>query len=112
MKGQAFISMMREDIQTHKDKTTLSAVVDVMEYVVAQNPDCEIEPNKNVEDCYKAIFEAAKKNECEMGGQRGCCTTPSMSISAVSAYLGVGASAVAPIKATAGGGTIDLEDFL
>lgn len=112
MNGPAFIRMMREDIETHKDKTTLSAVVDVMEYVVGQNPDCDIEPSKNVEDCYKAIFEAAKKNASELAGQRGCCATPSMSISAVSAYLGVDANASAPIKATSGGGAIALEDFL
>lgn len=112
MNGPAFIRMMREDVETHKDKTTLSAVVDVMEYVVEQNPDCDIEPSKNVEDCYKAIFEEAKKNACEIGGQRGYCATPDMSIAAVSAYLGVGINVTPSIKAASGGGAIALEDFL
>ena len=31
MNGKAFIRMMREDIETHKDKNVLSGVVDVME---------------------------------------------------------------------------------
>lgn len=118
MNGTAFIRMMREDIETHKDKTALSSVGDVMEYVVKQNQGCDIDPSKNVEDCYKAIFEAAKKNACELAGNRGCCSTPDMSIAAVSEYLGITIKEIisAPVSAVSSGGgtggTIALEDFL
>ena len=116
MNGKAFIRMMREDIETHKDKNVLSGVVDVMEYVVNMNPDCEIDASKNAEDCYKAIFEAAKKNASADGEY--CCSTPSMSIEAVGEYLGIkvaegGETASAAVKSSpVGGGAIALEDFL
>ncbi len=116
MNGKAFIRMMREDIETHKDKNVLSGVVDVMEYVVNMHPDCEIDASKNVEDCYKAIFEAAKKNASADG--KYCCSTPSMSIEAVGKYLGIkvtgdGETANAVVKSSpVGGGAIALEDFL
>lgn len=116
MNGKAFIRMMREDIETHKDKNVLSGVVDVMEYVVNMHPDCEIDAGKNVEGCYKAIFEEAKKNASADG--KYCCSTPSMSIETVGKYLGIkvtgdGEKASVAVKsASVGGDTLLLEDFL
>ncbi len=117
MNGNAFIRMMREDIETHKNKKILSSVVDVMEYVVAQHPDCDIPSNKNAEDCYQAIFEGAKRNTGTTEGNTWCVSTPEQSILAVSEYLGLttGKAYVPQQQATApavGGGTISLEDFL
>lgn len=116
MNGKAFIRMMREDIETHKDKNVLSGVVDVMEYVVNMNPDCEIDASKNAEDCYKAIFEVAKKNASADG--KYCCSTHDMTIETVGKYLGIkvigdGETAREAVKSSpVGGGAIALEDFL
>ncbi|MBQ8323213.1 MAG: hypothetical protein IJX91_04530 [Clostridia bacterium] len=117
MNGKAFIRMMREDIETHKNKAVLSSVVDVMEYVINQHPDCEIDPHKNAEDCYTAIFEEVRVNTAQKEGTTYCCSTPSMSIEAVSKYLGLmkrtdKEQPKAVPTATAGGGEIALEDFL
>lgn len=62
MKAVEFIEMQKQDIETHKDKVILSAVVAVMAEILKSIPDAEIEHAKTAEDCYKQMYEYAKKN--------------------------------------------------
>lgn len=117
MNGNAFIRMMYEDVETHPKKAVLKSVVGVMDYVVGLHPNCEIPSDKNAEDCYHAIFEAAKKNSVEGQGNTWCVSTPELTIETVSKYLGLAPTTEQiqkPINASipTGGGTISLEDFL
>ena len=61
MNGTAFIRMMREDLETDKNRKEHEPVVEVMEYVIGQHPGCEVDPSKNAEDCFKEIEKAAQK---------------------------------------------------
>ena len=117
MNGNAFIRMMYEDVETHPKKAVLKSVVGVMDYVVGLHPDCEIPSDKNAEDCYHAIFEAAKRNSVDGQGNTWCVSTPDLTIEAVSKYLGLSETneqnqKLVNVSASAGGGTISLEDFL
>ena len=106
MNGTAFIRMMRDDIETHKDKERLSQVVDLMEYVVSLHPNCEIAPNKSVEECYKKLFDYASRNR---NGENSVCLVPSKSIEIATEYLGLTSSTPAVVPGTP---HVVLEDFL
>lgn len=117
MNGNAFIRMMYEDVETHPKKAVLKSVVGVMDYVVGLHPDCEIPSDKNAEDCYRAIFEAAKRNSVDGQGNTWCVSTPDLTIETVSKYLGLSETSEknqkpVNVSASTGGGTISLEDFL
>ena len=106
MNGLAFIRMMRDDIETHKDKERLSQVVDLMEYVVSLHPNCEIAPNKSAEECYKKLFDYASQNR---GGENSVCLVPRKSIEIATEYLGLTVTTPATaVKAT----HVSLEEFL
>lgn len=109
MNGNAFIRMMREDIETRKNKVVFEEVVSVMEYVVAQHPGCEIDHKKNVDDCFKNIEEAARKSEKDGIGVVG----HSQAIAIVSEYLGFtdGAAGGEGIPAAKPASRVNLEDF-
>lgn len=103
MTGQAFIRLMREDIETHKDKEVLKNVVDCMEHVAGLHPNCEIDSTKTADECYKKIYEYAK------GHKSGECAvvTPDKSIEIVTEYLGLKDAPAAPKVAA----RVALEDF-
>lgn len=63
MKAVEFIEMQKQDIETHKDKVILFEVVAAMEEALKSTPDAEIEHTKTAEDCYKQMYEYAKKNK-------------------------------------------------
>ena len=63
MKAVDFIEMQKQDIETHKDKVILSEVVAAMAEVLKNTPDTEIDHSKTAEDCYKQMYEYAKKNK-------------------------------------------------
>lgn len=107
MTGTAFIRMMREDIETHQNKAVLSNVVDVMSHVVDLHPGCEIDGQKNAEDCYKAIYEYATKHTQDCG--KCAVVTPDKSIEIVTEYLGLGTPSESAPKTN---GHISLTDFL
>lgn len=63
MKAVDFIEMQKQDVETHKDKVILSEVVAAMAEVLKSTPDTEIDHTKTAEDCYKQMYEYAKKNK-------------------------------------------------
>jgi hypothetical protein len=89
MVGTEFIKMMKQDIETHKDKAILSNVVDIMEEIVKQNPLVYINSDgKTPENCYMLMREHAKKNAVD----NSFCFTPKMSIEFIGNYLGLTAT--------------------
>lgn len=114
MNGKAFIRMMREDIETHKNKAVLSSVVDAMEYVVNGNLDCEIDSSKNAEDCYKTLFEAAKKTTGQGSGNTWCCISGMDAFKVIKSYLGLGdePAEFSIVTEVSMNSTVNLEDFL
>lgn len=110
MNGNAFIRMMRDDIATHNRKIVYSEVVNVMEYVVRQNPGCEIDPTKNVEDCFKEIEKFARAHQNERVGVVG----HEQAISIVTKYLGLSDNTTDDTNAATQSVSrhIDLEDFM
>jgi hypothetical protein len=108
MKGQEFIRMMRQDIETHEDKEMLSQVVDAMEAVVQSKPFAEYPATgKTAEDCFKKMEDNARKNQ----SNQKYCFTPSATLDFIAKYLlGETASVAAP--AAGSGGIIDLDDLL
>ena len=85
MKAKDFIEMQRQDIETHKDKLILSEVVKAMEEVVKNNPDFDIDAKKTAEECYKQMYEFAKKNQ----SNNAYVFTPSGTLDFIREYLGV-----------------------
>ena len=63
MKAVEFIEMQKQDVETHKDKVILSEVVAAMAEVLKNAPDVEIDHTKTAEDCYKQMYEYAKKHK-------------------------------------------------
>lgn len=63
MKAKDFIEMQRQDIETHKDKLILSEVVKAMEEILRNNPERDVDAKKTAEECYKQMYEHAKKNQ-------------------------------------------------
>ena len=103
MNGAAFIKMMREDVETHKDKNVLLSVVACMEQVVGLHPNCDIDSAKTADECYKKIYDYAQKHF------NGSCAvvTPDKSIEIVTEYLGLKDAPAAP----KGAARVKLEDF-
>lgn len=102
MKKDEFITMMTQDITTlSSDKKKLyGAVLEVVKHVLDRvSADTEIEPDKTVENAYKAMETYAKKNAV---GGCFCMTDEAPGI--VAEYLGV--------KYTDGAATADAVDLL
>lgn len=109
MNGRAFLQMMKEDLETSPEREKLMSVYAVMEHVISRRPDCEIDPSKNAEDCFQAIFEAAKKNESQdRKGSRYCFFGNDEAIAVVEKYLGLAAAGGGERTAPA---PVNLEDF-
>lgn len=111
MEGKAFIKMMRQDIETHKQKEVLSTVVDAMEYIVNENPGCDIDSKKTAEECYQKLFDAARASTGEQNGSKWCCATPAIAYKAIRDYLGLSSSSPVVSEVTTSD-SINLEDFL
>lgn len=62
MRANDFLEMQRQDIETHKDKVILSEVVAAMAEVLKYEPNVEIDHKKTAEECYKQMYEFARKN--------------------------------------------------
>lgn len=107
MNGNAFLRMMREDLETEKNKVQYSEVLAVMEFVIEQNPDCEIDPGKTLDGCLSALIEAVKKNM--ISGKNVGMVGHEQSIAVVSEYLGLVSKGAGATPKTAG--RINLEDF-
>lgn len=85
MKAVDFIEMQKQDIETHKDKAILSEVVAAMAEVLKSTPDAEIEHTKTAEDCYKQMYEYAKKNKSD----NAHVFTPTGTLQFIRKYLGL-----------------------
>ena len=85
MKAVDFIEMQKQDIETHKDKIILSEVVAAMAEVLKSTPDAEIDHTKTAEDCYKQMYEYAKKNK----SNNAYVFTPAGTLQFIRKYLGL-----------------------
>ena len=85
MKAVEFIEMQKQDIETHKDKVILSEVVAAMAEVLKSTPDAEIDHTKTAEDCYKQMYEHAKKNK----SNNAYVFTPTGTFYFICDYLGI-----------------------
>lgn len=85
MKAVDFIEMQKQDIETHKDKTILSEVVAAMAEAIKTAPDAEIDHTKTAEDCYKQMYEYAKKNK----SNNAYVFTPMGTLQFIRNYLGL-----------------------
>ena len=85
MNAKQFIEMQKQDIQTHKNKVILNAVVTAMEEVLKKAPDVDIDHQKTAEDCYAKMYEYAKKNKSE----NMYVFTPEGTSNFIAEYLGV-----------------------
>ena len=85
MKAVDFIEMQKQDIETHKDKNILSEVVAAMAEVLKSTPDAEIDHAKTAEDCYKQMYEYAKKNK----SNNAYVFTPTGTLQFIRKYLGL-----------------------
>lgn len=103
MTGTAFIKMMREDVETHKDKGVLLSVVQCMEHVVNLHPGCNIDGQKTAEACYKKIYEYAKNHK----NGNYAVVIPEKSMEIVAEYLGLPLIA----EPTPTAGLVSLDDF-
>lgn len=63
MRAVDFIEMQKQDIETHKEKIILGEVVAAITEVVKSAPNAEIDHTKTAEDCYKQMYEYAKKHK-------------------------------------------------
>ena len=104
MKAKEFIKTMREDLVTHANKEVLSEVVNVMEEVL-EGYAGDIDPQKTAEECYKKMFEVAKRKA--KGGSYGMGDAEVRKI--VSEYLGITLGEKAPVPQITD--TVNLEDF-
>ena len=85
MKAVEFIEMQKQDIETHKDKVILSEVVAAMAEVLKSTPDAEIDHTKTAEDCYKQMYEYAKKKK----NNNAYVFTPTGPLQFIRKYLGL-----------------------
>lgn len=85
MKAVDFIEMQKQDIETHKDKVILSEVVAAMAEVLKSTPGAEIDHTKTAEDCYKQMYEHAKKNK----SNNAYVFTPTGTLQFIRKYLGL-----------------------
>lgn len=57
-----FLEMMRQDLKTKNDEQ-LNSLLSCFEEILKEYPQqTEIDSTKNIEDCYKEMFEYAQKN--------------------------------------------------
>lgn len=98
MRGVDYIKMQREELQAEKEdkKAILSAIVEIMEYVLKAIPDFEVDQKKTAAECYDKMREKARKEQ--KGGSY--CFAPMSAIQFVREYLGASAidNAVEPQK--------------
>ncbi|MBQ9729139.1 MAG: hypothetical protein IJV85_06070 [Clostridia bacterium] len=98
MKAVEFIEMQKQDIETHNDKVILSEVVAAMAEMLESTPDAEIDHTKTAEDCYKQMYEHAKKNK----SNNAYVFTPTGTLQFIRKYLGLPETyepqASAPVK--------------
>lgn len=85
MRAVDFIEMQKQDIETHKDKVILSEVVAAMAEVLKSTPNVEIDHTKTAEDCYKQMYEYAKKNK----SNNAYVFTPTGTLLFIRKYLGL-----------------------
>lgn len=85
MKATEFIEMQKQDIETHKDKMILGEVVVAMAEVLKSTPEAEIDHTKTAEDCYKQMYEYAKKNK----NNNAYVFTPTGTLQFIRKYLGL-----------------------
>jgi hypothetical protein len=85
MKAVDFIEMQKQDIETHKDKVILSEMVAAMAEVLKSTPDVEIDHTKTAEECYKQMYEYAKKNK----SNNAYVFTPTGTFQFIRTYLGL-----------------------
>ena len=85
MKAVEFIEMQKQDIETHKDKVILSEVVAAIAEVLKSTPAAEIDHTKTAEDCYKQMYEYAKKNKSD----NAYVFTPTGTLQFIRKYLGL-----------------------
>lgn len=85
MKAIDFIEMQKQDIETHKDKVILLEVVAAMAEALKNTPDAEIDHTKTAEDCYKQMYEYAKKNK----SNNAYVFTPTGTLQFIRKYLGL-----------------------
>ena len=98
MKATDFIEMQKQDIETHKEKIILGEVVAAMAEVLKSAPDAEIDHTKTAEDCYKQMYEHAKKHK----SNNAYVFTPTGTLEFIRKYLGLPETyepqASAPVK--------------
>lgn len=97
MNGFEFIEMCRQDIQTHSNRETLETVVDAMEWIVKENPTCNIDERKTAQECYSQMNKFAK----EHASANMFCFNPNTAKKFISEYLGIKEQKL-----------VSLEDFL
>ena len=85
MRAVDFIEMQKQDIETHKDKVILSEVVAAMAEVAKSAPNAEIDHTKTAEDCYKQMYEYAKKHK----SNNAYVFTPTGTLQFIRKYLGL-----------------------
>ena len=85
MRATDFIEMQKQDIETHEEKIILGEVVAAMEEVVKSAPNTEIDHTKTAEDCYKQMYEYAKKNK----SNNTYVFTPTGTLQFIRKYLGL-----------------------
>jgi hypothetical protein len=85
MRAVDFLENQKQDIETHQYKIILSEVISVMSEVLKNTPDVEMEPTKTAEDCYKQMYEYAKKNKSD----NAYVFTPTGTFRFVREYLGL-----------------------
>lgn len=101
MIANEFLTMMEQDIATHKDREQLSAVLEVMREVL-NGSSADIDEKKTVDECFKHMRNYAKKKQTN-----GCYymdNTESRKV--VAEYLGV------PYGEPATTGAVSIEDFI
>ncbi len=118
MNGTAFIRMMREDLETDKNRKEHEPIVEVMEYVIGRHPGSEVDPSKNAEDCFKEIEKEAREIAEKKRKETAAAARPvsvvignDAAIAIVSKYLGITEESGETGRQTPKG-TISLEDFL
>ncbi len=109
MKATEFIEMQKQDIETHKDKIILGEVVMAMAEVLKSTPDTEIDHTKTAEDCYKQMYEYAKKNV----KNSAYVFTPTGTFQFIRNYLGLPETSVTAVSTSVlpGKKRHNLEDF-
>lgn len=110
MRADEFLTMMEQDLATHKDREQLTAVLDVMREVL-KGSTADIDPRKTVEGCFRHMRNYAskkQKNNCYYMG-------PAESCKVVAEYLGVTYGVTGGVTGggqVSQGGIVNLDDFI